>query len=109
MGDFIVSGCVLDGGNGYGSCGVYHGGEIRLGSDLGRVWADGGRRMCLWMLSGLMVLMSGVIGWKMERLLIIAIDWQDSSNWWMAAKVVLGGSERVGLVCYTGLWSFGAT
>ncbi|XP_038695436.1 uncharacterized protein LOC119992715 [Tripterygium wilfordii] len=68
-----------------------------------------GRRMSGWILSCLMVLISGMIGWKMDRLLIMAIDRQDPSSWWMAVKVVVGGSERFGLVCLYGfvvVWSY---
>ncbi|KAF5742866.1 hypothetical protein HS088_TW09G00927 [Tripterygium wilfordii] len=77
---------------------------IRVGSGLME-----GRRLCGWMLSGLMVLISGVIGWKMERFLIMAIDRQDPSNWWTSVKVVVGGSDRFVLVCLYGfvvVWSY---
>ncbi|GAV90540.1 hypothetical protein CFOL_v3_33949 [Cephalotus follicularis] len=63
---------------------------IRVGSSLME-----GRRVAWWVLSGLGVLVTGWIGWRVER----AMDGLDSRVW----TVVMSGWDKVGLVCGYGL------
>lgn len=87
--------------------------EDRFGFDA--IWVGStimeGRRFNGWVLSGLIVLMSGGIGWQLEGLM----DGQEllgksySAKESTAMMVIMGFGDKVGLVCLFGLeviWSF---
>ncbi|XP_048334280.2 uncharacterized protein LOC125423626 [Ziziphus jujuba] len=81
--------------------------EERYGSDAILVGSGlmAGRRVCGWVLSGLFVLMSGIIARKVED----AMDGQDS---WSVRKIAMEMWNKVGLMGLYGtvvLWSFVVT
>lgn len=83
--------------------------EERIGTDAIRIGSSlmKGNRVCGWVLSGLFLIGSGVIGWEVEW-------WMDGQDSWMGEPVVVEMWlwERVGLICLFGLlvlWSYVVT
>ncbi|CAK7344674.1 unnamed protein product [Dovyalis caffra] len=78
---------------------------ICFGSDLME-----GKRVCGWVLSGLMGLITGLIGWKMEELKMDGEDMVMETRW--TAVMVLKGWDRFGLVVLYGVvmvWGYVVT
>ncbi|KAJ9179908.1 hypothetical protein P3X46_008220 [Hevea brasiliensis] len=83
--------------------------EARFGLDAIRIGSRlmEGRRICGWVLSGLLTVMTGGIGRRMEGLIMDIEDSADESKWTVAK-----GWERAGLVGLYGLviiWGFAVT
>jgi len=75
---------------------------IFIGSDLME-----GKRVCGWVLSGLMGLVTGLIGWKMEGLKMDSEDLAKKTRW--TAVMLLKGWEAVGLAVLYGavmVWGY---
>ncbi|XP_065865656.1 uncharacterized protein [Euphorbia lathyris] len=80
--------------------------EMRSGWDAIQVgWClMEGRRICGWFLCGLMVVVTGVIGWRMEGLVVVRDDSVEEAKW-----MVMEGWEEAILVGLYGLapvWGF---
>lgn len=78
---------------------------IFIGSDLME-----GKRVCGWVLSGLMGLVTGLIGWKMEGLKMDGEDSAKETRW--KAVMLLKGWETLGLAVVYGVvmvWGYVVT
>ncbi|KAL5840201.1 hypothetical protein ACOSQ4_012809 [Xanthoceras sorbifolium] len=88
--------------------------EDRFGFDAIRVGSDimEKRRLCGWVLTSWFVVVSGLIGWKWERMLVTMMDgnahYRGKEQW----TVVIGGLEKLVLIVLYGiavLWSYVVT